>query len=93
MEAIMITNNPAINLLVDNTDDTNNPVLEVQASTDNKEAIFQQIVLYSEFELNQAAEVHKLIVFHSPRDPNQKIDWLEELDGVAFASTEHDPYE
>ena len=90
MEAIRIANNPAILLLVDNTDDTNNPVLEVQANSDNRETIFHQIVLYSEFELDQAAEIHKPIVFHSP---NQKIEWLEELDENAFASAEHDPYE
>ena len=93
MEAITITNNPAINLLVDDTYSTNNPVLEVQANTDHKEAIFHQILLYSEFELDQAAEIHKLIVFHSPSDSNQKIDWSEELDENAFASAEHDPYE
>ena len=88
-----MTSNTAINLLVDDTDDTTNPVLEVQTSEDNEGKIFQQIVLYSDFELDQAEEVHKLIVFHSPRDPNQKIDWLEDLDNVAFASAEHDPYE
>ena len=89
----MVTSNPTINLLVEDKNDTTNPVLEVKASADNKEKIFQQIVLYSDFELNQAEDVHKLIVFHSPRDPNQKIDWLENLDNVAFASAEHDPYE
>ena len=93
MEAVTVTRNPTINLLVDDTNDTTNRVLEVQTSADNKEKIFQQIVLYSDFELNQAEEVHKLIVFHLPRDPNQKINWLEDLDNVAFASAEHDPYE
>ena len=92
MEAITIANNPTINLLVDDTDDTHNPVLEVQANTDNREAMFHQIVLYSEFELDQAEEIHKLIVFHYPRDPNQEIEWLEELDENAFASAEHNPY-
>ena len=92
MEAVTVTINPAINLLVDDTDDTTNPVLEVQTSEDNEGKIFQQIVLYSDFELDQAEEVHKLIVFHLPRDPNQKIAWLEDLDNVAFASAEHDPY-
>ena len=91
MEAVTVTTKPIINLLVDDTDDTNNPMLEVQASADDRET-FQQIVLYSEFELNQAEEVHKLIVFHSTRDPNQKIDWLEDLDSVSFASAGHDPY-
>ena len=91
MEAVTVITNPIVNLLVDDTDDTNNPVLEVQVSADDRE-IFQQIVLYSEFELNQAEEVHKLIGFHSPRDPNQKIDWLEDLDNVSFASADHDPY-
>ena len=37
MEAIVIANDPAINLLVEDTDDTNNPVLEVQASIDNRQ--------------------------------------------------------
>ena len=92
MEAVTVTNNPSINLLVDDTDDTNNPVLEVQISATNQERIVQQIVLYSEFELKQAEEIHKLIVFHSPRDPNRKIDWLEKLDDDAFASADHDPY-
>ena len=91
MEAVRVITNPIINLLVDDKDDTNNPVLEVQVSADDRE-IFQQIVLHSEFELNQAEEVHKLIVFHSPRDPNRKIDWLEDLDNVSFASADHDPY-
>ena len=80
MEAIKIANNPDINLLVDDYDDTNNPILEVQASVDNEgTTVYQQIVLYSEFELDQAKVFHRLIVFHSPRDPNEKIDWLEEL--------------
>ena len=92
MEAVRVITNPIINLLVDDKDDTNNPVLEVQVSADDRE-IFQQIVLHSEFELNQAEEVHKLIVFHSPRDPNQKIAWLEDLDDDAFATADHDPYE
>ena len=92
MEAVTVTTQPIINLLVDDTDDTNNPVLEVQASTDDR-TTFQQIVLYSEFELQQAEEIHKLIVFHSPRDPSQKIAWLEDLDDIAFASADHDPYE
>ena len=91
MEAVRVITNPIINLLVDDKDDTNNPVLEVQVSADDRE-IFQQIVLHSEFELNQAEEVHKLIVFHSPRDPNRKIDWLEDLENVSFASADHDPY-
>ena len=91
MEAVTVTTKPIIKLLVDDTNDTSNPVSEVQASADDRET-FQQIVLYSEFELNQAEEVHKLIVFHLPRDPKQKIDWLEDLDDVAFASTDHDPY-
>ena len=78
--------------LVGDKDDTTNPVLEVQTSEDSEGKIFQQIVLYSDFKLNQAEEVHRLVVFHLPRDPNQKIDWLEDLDNVAFASAEHDPY-
>ena len=93
MEAVTVTSNPAINLLVDDTDDTTNPVLEVQTSEDNEGKIFQQIVLYSDFKWDQAEEVHKLIVFHSPRDPYQQIDWLEDLDNEAFASAEHNPYE
>ena len=92
MEAVTVTVQPIIKLLVDDTDDTNNPVLEVQASA-NDRVTFQQIVLYSEFELKQAEEIHKLIVSHSPRDPNQKIAWLEDLDDNAFASADHDPYE
>ena len=94
MEAIKITHSPDIYLLVDEYDDTNNPILEVQASVDNEGTpVYQQISLYSEFELDQATEVHKLIVFHSPRDPNKKIDWLEELDPVAYASSDWNPYE
>ena len=92
MEAIKITHSPDIYLLVDEYDDTNNPILEVQASVDNEGTpVYQQISLYSEFELDQATEVHKLIVFHSPRDPNKQIDWLEEVDAVAFASEDWNP--
>ena len=94
MEAIKITHSPDIYLLVDEYDDTNNPILEVQASVDNEGTpVYQQISLYSEFELDQATEVHKLIVFHSPRDPNKNIDWLKELDAVAYASADWNPYE
>ena len=50
-------------------------------------------MLYSEFELDQATEIHKLLVFHSPRDPNKKVDWLEEMDAVAFATEDWNPYE
>ena len=65
MEAIRTTNNPSINLLVDDIDDTNNPILELQASGNNEgAAVYQQILLYSEFELDQATEIHKLIIFH-----------------------------
>ena len=83
MEAIRVTERPSINLLVDTgSEDTVNPILEVQ--TDN--TLIQQIVLYSEYELNQAAEIHKLIAFHSPRDATEKVEWLEELDDAAFAA-------
>ena len=91
MEAIKIAENPDIYLLVDtDLEDMVNPILEVQADT---EGLFQQILLYSEYELNQAAEIHKLIVFHSPRDPTKRIEWLEELDNVTFATVDHNPYE
>ena len=91
MEAIKIADNPDIYLLVDtDLEDTVNPILEVQADT---EGLYQQISLYSEYELNKAAEIHKLIVFHSPRDPTKRIEWLEELDDVAFATVDHNPYE
>ena len=91
MEAIKIADNPDIYLLVDtDLEDMVNPILEVQADT---EGLFQQISLYSEYELNQAAEIHKLIVFHSPRDPTKRIEWLEELDNFAFATAGHNPYE
>ena len=74
MEAIRITDNPSINLLgyID-TDDTTNPILEVQASADSKEVIFQQIALYSEFELNQAEQIHKLV---SQKQQLLKLSWL-----------------
>ena len=91
MEAIKIADNPSINLLVDpDLEDTVNTILEVQVDT---EGLFQQISLYSEYELNQAAEIHKLIVFHPPREPTKKIDWLEELDNIAFATADHNPHE
>ena len=91
MEAIKITEKPSIYLLVDtDLEDTVNPILEVQADT---EGVFQQIALYSEYELNQATEVHKLIAFHSPRDLTKKVEWLEELDDAAFATADHNPYE
>ena len=91
METVTVTSQPIIKLLVDDTDDSNNPVLEVQANADDR-VTFQQIVLHSELELRQAEEVHKLIVFHSPRDPSQKLPWLEDLDDIAFAPADHDPY-
>ena len=43
--------------------------------------------------MNQAAEIHKLIIFHSPREQTKKIDWLEELDDIAFATADHNSYE
>ena len=91
MEVIKITEKPSIYLLVDtDLEDTVNPILEVQADT---EGVFHQIALYSEYELNQATEVHKLITFYSPRDLTKKVEWLEELDDAAFATADHNPYE